>query len=178
MIQIHIAPAIHWDRAEVVLNWKERGTIESEIAQATKEWKAGGKTTQKSLPVEVYLQWLGQKKAAVTQAHIQVSSLSPTANLTHVHWKTSEVENVMVHAPHRLAYVVECAFCEGSLKQYYTRTLIISERPHRLQIFECADGTHSKSADLVIAPLTCFRSEQVGLKRGAHSHTLPPHHVL
>lgn len=168
-----------------MLNWKERGTIESEIAQAMKEWKAGGKTTQKSLPVEDYLQWLEQRKAVqshntTTSTHIQVSSLSPTANLTHFHWKTSEVENVMVHAPYHLAYVVECAFCEGSLKQYSTRRLIISERLHHLLIFECADGAHSKSfkADLVITPSTCFGLEQVGLKRGAHSHTLPPHHVL
>lgn len=31
--------------------------------------------------------------------------------------------------------------CEGSLKQYYTRRLIISERRHQLQTLECVDGT-------------------------------------
>lgn len=55
MIQIHIPPAIHLDVAEVVLNWKEKGAIELEMAQAMKEWKAGGKQ-QKSFPVEFYLQ--------------------------------------------------------------------------------------------------------------------------
>lgn len=88
MIQIHIASAIHLDRAEGVLNWKERGTIESENSSGYERVKSRWETTQKSLPVEDYLQWLEQRKAVhsyntITSTYVQVSSLSLTANLTH-----------------------------------------------------------------------------------------------
>lgn len=47
----------------------------------------------------------------ITSTYVQVSSLSPTAHLTHYsRRKRSEVEDVMVHAPCHLAYMVESAF--------------------------------------------------------------------
>lgn len=58
---------------------QRRGTIKSEIAQARKQrrWE----TTQKSLPVLSLFTMAGTEKSS---AFIQVSSLSPPNNLTHL----------------------------------------------------------------------------------------------
>lgn len=147
-----------------MLNWKERGTTESENSSGYERVKSRWETTQKSLPVEVYLQWLEQRKAVhsyntITSTYVQVSSLSPTANLTHfeVSMKNKwgwECDGACTLSPRLHGGV---CVCEGSLKQYYTRRLILFERRRPVQILECVDGTHSKSADLLIAPFTSFR---------------------
>lgn len=94
-----------------------------------KRVKSRWETTQRSLPVEVYLQWLEQREAVhsydtitSTHTHTYRSVLSRPLQIWHIFKvsmkrrktkqknKTSEVENVMVHAPYHLAYMVECAF--------------------------------------------------------------------
>lgn len=112
MIQIHRASAVHLDNAEVVLNWEERGTIKSRetIAQAMKAWKSRWEATQKSLPVELYLHWLEQKKAVhsyntITSICIHTGHFSFTHctfdTFQSLNGKTGEVENAMVHASRR-----------------------------------------------------------------------------
>lgn len=69
--------------------------------------KSRWETTQKSLPVEVYLQWLEQRIAVhsyvtITSTYTQIRSLSTHCKFDTFYSfneKTSEVENVMVHAP-------------------------------------------------------------------------------
>lgn len=61
----------------------------------------------------------------------------------------------MVHAPYHLAYVVECAYVKvpwSSNIHWFSVSAGIQFR--FLNVWR---GTHSKSGDLVIAPLTCFR---------------------
>lgn len=62
-----------------MLNSKERGTIESDNSSGYETVKSRWETTQKSLPVEVYLQWLEQRGSALTQhrnEHIRTGQFS------------------------------------------------------------------------------------------------------
>lgn len=147
-----------------MLNWKERGTIESESRSGYDWVKSRRETTRKSLPVNVYLQWLEWRKAAhsydTTSKYKQVRSLSPTANLTHFKVSMKNTWGWECDGACTLSPSLHGGVCvrEGSLKQYYTTRMILSERRHPVRILECVDGTHSKSLkDLMIAPLCLFQ---------------------
>lgn len=111
------------------------------IAQAMKEWKAGGKQHKNPFLLKsIYNGWNREKAVhsynARTSTYVQVSSLSPTANLTHFEVSMRnkwgwECDAACALSPSLHGGV--CA-CDGSLKQYYTRRLILSERWHPVQI--------------------------------------------
>lgn len=113
MIQIHIASAIHQNREVVVLNRKERGTIESESRSGYErvEKKKSPPSCQSLFTSAGKINGEKHSSDAETSEYIQVRARSPTADLTRFQWekKTGEVERVMVRAPGRLACMVECA---------------------------------------------------------------------
>jgi len=85
----------------------------------------------------------------------------------------------MVHAPYHLSLRGGggVCICEGSLKQYYTRRLILSECWRPVLTHECVDYMHSKSADLLIThwPLSEVWTTLTGgtWVQSTHAHTLP-----
>lgn len=68
MIQIHKASATPYDRAEVVLNWKERGTIESENSSGYEksEKQVGNNTKNPFLLKSIYNGWNREKQCIHT----------------------------------------------------------------------------------------------------------------
>lgn len=83
-----------------------------------KEWKAGGKQHKNPFLLKsIYNGWNREKSSAFIQhrnKHIRTGQFSFTHckfdTFLKSQWERSEVENVMVHAPYHLAYMVECAF--------------------------------------------------------------------
>lgn len=80
-----------------------------------KEWKAGGKQHKDPFLLKsIYNGWNREKQcihSTPEQAHTYRSVLFRTLQIWHIsksQWETSEVENVMLHAPYHLAYMVEC----------------------------------------------------------------------
>lgn len=143
-----------------MFNWKERGTIESENSSGYERVKSRWETTQKSLPVEVYLQWLEQRKAVhsyntITSTYVQVGSLSPTANLT----------RFKVSMEKKWGWECDgaCALLWPSLhggEWRFPEAVLDKEADSQRAPASGSDSSscgHSKSADLLTTSFTSFR---------------------
>lgn len=101
-----------------MLNWKERGTTESENSSGYDRVKSRWETTQKSLPCWSVFTMAGTEKGYAFIQHRNKHIRTGQFSFSHCRFDTFEslnekqveAENVMVHAPYHLAYVVECAF--------------------------------------------------------------------
>lgn len=166
MIQIHIASAVQYDRAEVVLNWKERGTIESENSSGyEKSEKQVGNNTKIPSCWSLFTMAGTERSSAFIRHHNEhTHTHTGQFSLAHCRFdtflKSQWKEEKQQKKKNKWGWECDGActlslslhggvcVCEGSLKQFYTRRLILSERRRPVQILQCAD-IRKKSADSV-----------------------------